>query len=79
MKKSKKIKSEYTAHDIFVLEGLEPVRKRPAMYIGNTGLEGLHHLVWEVIGNSVDEAIMGYCSEVKASLLPKNRVEVCME
>ena len=75
-RKLKKTKSEYTAHDIFVLEGLEPVRKRPAMYIGSTGLEGLHHLVWEVVGNSIDEAIMGYCNEIKISLLPKNRVEV---
>ena len=75
-KKTKKTKSEYTAHDIFVLEGLEPVRKRPAMYIGSTGPEGLHHLIWEVIGNSIDEAIMGYCSEMKVNLLPKNRVEV---
>jgi DNA gyrase subunit B len=76
VKKLKKTKSEYTAHDIFVLEGLEPVRKRPAMYIGSTGPEGLHHLVWEVVGNSIDEAIMGYCNEIKISLLPKNRVEV---
>ena len=76
IKKLKKTKSEYTAHDIFVLEGLEPVRKRPAMYIGNTGPEGLHHLIWEVIGNSIDEAIMGYCNEIKVTLMPKNRVMV---
>jgi DNA gyrase subunit B len=76
-KKSKKVKkSEYTAHDIFVLEGLEPVRKRPAMYIGSTGPDGLHHLIWEVVGNSIDEAIMGYCTEIKVALLPKNRVTV---
>lgn len=75
--KPRKIKkSGYTAHDIFVLEGLEPVRKRPAMYIGSTGPDGLHHLIWEVVGNSIDEAIMGYCTEIKVALLPKNRVMV---
>jgi len=71
-----KKKSEYTAKDIYVLRGLEPVRKRPAMYIGTTGLDGLHHLLWEVISNSIDEAIMGYCDEIKVFLLPGNRVRV---
>src|SRR4030042_5464181 len=75
-KSKKEAESSYDAKDIFVLEGLEPVRKRPAMYIGSTGPDGLHHLIWEVVGNSIDEAIMGYCSEIKISLLPKNRIEV---
>ena len=71
-----KKKSEYTAKDIYVLRGLEPVRKRPAMYIGTTGLDGLHHLLWEVISNGIDEAIMGYCDEIKVFLLPGNKARV---
>src|SRR5579875_4225976 len=62
------IGSEYTAHDITVLEGLEPVRKRPGMYIGSTGPSGLHHLVWEVVDNSVDEALAGYCTRIDVTL-----------
>jgi len=78
MTKSKieKAKSEYGAKSIQVLEGLEPVRKRPGMYIGGTSLEGLHHLVWEVINNSIDEAMAGFCTEVKIKLLPGEIVEV---
>ena len=78
IKKSIKKKKEpaYTARDIVVLRGLEPVRKRPAMYIGSTGSYGLHHLIKEVCSNSIDEAIMGYCDEIEVSLLPENRVEV---
>ena len=68
--------SSYTAKDIYVLRGLEPVRKRPAMYIGTTGLAGLHHLAWEVIDNAIDEAIAGYCHRVEVSLLPENRIMV---
>jgi len=75
-KKSKKTETTYEAKDIFVLEGLEPVRRRPAMYIGTTGPEGLHHLLVEVVGNAVDEAMMGYCNEIKIFLLPKNRIKV---
>ena len=67
---------KYTAKDIYILKGLEPVRKRPGMYIGSTGPDGLHHLLVEVVGNSVDEAIMGYCSEIKVALLPDGKVEV---
>jgi DNA gyrase subunit B len=74
VKKTKKPEVEYTAKDIYVLQGLEPVRKRPAMYIGSTGPEGIHHLIWEVVGNSIDEAIMGYCNEIKVTLLPGNKV-----
>jgi len=73
--KSKK-KAEYTAKDIYVLEGLEPVRKRRGMYIGSTGADGLHHLIWEVVDNSLDEAMAGYCSDIGITLLPNNRVAV---
>lgn len=69
-------KSEYGADQIQVLEGLAPVRKRPAMYIGGTGLEGLHHLIWEVVNNSIDEALAGFCTEIKVELLPDNIVRV---
>lgn len=66
----------YTASDIYVLEGLEPVRKRPGMYIGSTGVDGLHHLIWEVFDNSRDEAMGGFANEVEVVLLPNNRVRV---
>jgi len=66
----------YEAKDIYVLEGLEPVRKRPGMYIGSTGVDGLHHLVWEVADNSLDEAMAGFCNEIEVDLLPDNRVRV---
>ena len=74
--KPRKASDDYTAKDIYVLRGLEPVRKRPGMYIGTTGTEGLHHLVWETIDNAVDEAIMGFCNKVEVTLLPDNRVMV---
>ncbi|KKS38235.1 MAG: gyrase subunit B protein [Parcubacteria group bacterium GW2011_GWA2_42_14] len=66
----------YTAKDIYVLEGLDPVRKRPGMYIGSTGVDGLHHLIWEVFDNSMDEAMAGYAKNIAITLLPQNRVMV---
>ena len=69
-------KSSYSADDISVLEGLEPVRKRPGMYIGGTGIEGLHHLVWEIFDNSRDEAMGGFCNEIEVVLLPDNKIRV---
>jgi DNA gyrase subunit B len=66
----------YDASDISVLEGLEPVRRRPGMYIGTTGPEGLHHLVWEIFDNSRDEAMGGFCNDIEIVLLPGNRIRV---
>lgn len=66
----------YSAKDIYVLEGLDPVRKRPGMYIGSTGVSGLHHLVWEVFDNSIDEALGGFCDNIKIELLENNRVSI---
>ncbi|MBI4121612.1 MAG: DNA topoisomerase (ATP-hydrolyzing) subunit B, partial [Candidatus Ryanbacteria bacterium] len=68
--------STYDAKDIYVLEGLEPVRKRPGMYIGSTGTDGLHHLIWEVVDNSIDEAMAGFAKNISITLLPQNRVRV---
>ena len=67
--KSTATSAEYGAKDIQVLQGLEPVRLRPGMYIGSTGLAGLHHLIWEVVDNSVDEAMAGHCTKISVSLL----------
>jgi len=68
--------SEYTAKQITVLEGLEPVRKRPGMYIGNTAEAGLHHLVWEVVNNAIDEAMAGFCNQFIVRLTPDGMVSV---
>ncbi|MBI1971222.1 MAG: DNA topoisomerase (ATP-hydrolyzing) subunit B [Candidatus Wildermuthbacteria bacterium] len=67
---------EYTAKDIYVLEGLEPVRKRPGMYIGSTGVDGLHHLIWEIVDNSLDEAIAGHAKNIDIEIFQNNRVRV---
>src|SRR3989338_5668478 len=72
----KKTEASYEAKDIYVLEGLEPVRKRPGMYIGSTGVDGLHNLIWEVVDNSIDEAMAGYAKNIAVTLLPDHRVHV---
>lgn len=76
MAKKNSSESPYTAKDIYVLEGLEPVRKRPGMYIGSTGVDGLHHLIAEVGDNSLDEAMGGHANEIEIALLPEERVRV---
>ena len=75
-KDTNKGSASYAAKDIYVLEGLEPVRKRPGMYIGSTGTIGLHHLIWEVVDNSIDEAMAGYAKNITVELLPENKVAV---
>ena len=76
MSKKEVKKGGYSAESITVLEGLEPVRKRPGMYIGSTGVAGLHHLIWEVIDNAFDEAMAGYAKNIEVVLMPGNRVMV---
>ena len=75
-KKNKNKEGAYGAEQITVLEGLDPVRKRPGMYIGSTGPQGLHHLIWEVVDNSVDEAMAGFCNKIIITMLPDNMVSV---
>jgi DNA gyrase subunit B len=73
---AKSAQGDYGASSIQVLEGLDPVRKRPGMYIGSTGPDGLHHLIWEVLDNSLDEAMAGHAHIIEITLLPNNRVQV---
>ena len=68
--------NNYNENDIQVLEGLEAVRKRPGMYIGTTDVKGLHHLVWEIVDNSIDEALAGYCKNIEIIINKESDIDV---
>ena len=74
-----KKRQEYSADNIQILEGLEAVRKRPAMYIGDVGTKGLHHLVYEVVDNSIDEALAGYCDTIFVSINENISITKCLK
>ncbi|MFA5766139.1 MAG: DNA topoisomerase (ATP-hydrolyzing) subunit B [Bacilli bacterium] len=76
MEEKQVVKSTYEGSNIQILEGLEAVRKRPGMYIGSTGPRGLHHLVWEIVDNSIDESLAGYCTHIEVDILPDNFIRV---